>query len=184
MVHISTGDLLRAAAKDNQMLADCMKAGKLVSSDITVDLLLKRMMEDPTRIYLLDGFPRNKENCECLKKKCGDMMCILECIYIDCSDETMMTRCMERAAAAEVKREDDNEETMKARFNCFKTETMPIVEMCKKGMGMAKSFFQLDGNKTADEVYEECDAHLKSCKMLCYSEDPVILACLKKTQQK
>jgi adenylate kinase family enzyme len=134
-----------------------MNAGKLVPSDITVKLLKKRMLQEPNVCYLLDGFPRNQENVDVLNKVCGDMVNILELIFIETSDETMLARLTKRAGEAEVKREDDNEEVQKNRIEVFKNESLPVVEMME-GKNLV---CRLDGNKTADEVYEQCDAHLK-----------------------
>jgi len=41
-----------------------MKEGKLVPSDLTVKLIRKAIAVNGTRRYLIDGFPRNKENWE------------------------------------------------------------------------------------------------------------------------
>jgi adenylate kinase len=62
--HISTGDLLRAAVRDNhpfsQIISDLMNSGALVTDDIILDLLKERLSKsDCDNGYVLDGFPRN-----------------------------------------------------------------------------------------------------------------------------
>ncbi len=62
--HISTGDLLRSAAlnddEQGNYIKNQMKLGKLVSDNIIIDILENRIKEpDCQNGYILDGFPRN-----------------------------------------------------------------------------------------------------------------------------
>jgi adenylate kinase len=62
--HISTGDLLREAVRDNhssaQLISDLMNSGTLVTDDIILHLLKERLNKsDCDNGYVLDGFPRN-----------------------------------------------------------------------------------------------------------------------------
>jgi adenylate kinase len=64
LVHISTGDLLRAVTtKDDEFslkVKEIMQSGKLVSDDIVLELLQNRIKEDDCKNgFILDGFPRN-----------------------------------------------------------------------------------------------------------------------------
>lgn len=64
--HISTGDILREAAKEptelGAFIREQMKQGHLVSDDIILKLLKDRLQEkDCENGYILDGFPRNIE---------------------------------------------------------------------------------------------------------------------------
>lgn len=65
-LHLSTGDLLREEVQRGGELADklnaLMKEGKLVSSDLVVELLKKAVEKGGKQRYLFDGFPRNQEN--------------------------------------------------------------------------------------------------------------------------
>lgn len=68
-VHISTGDLLRDASKEDtplgKKISDMLQSGALVTNDIVFDLLEKRLMKDDTKNgYILDGFPRTLEQAE------------------------------------------------------------------------------------------------------------------------
>lgn len=68
-VHISTGDLLRDASKEDtplgKKISDMLQSGALVTNEIVFDLLEKRLMKDDTKNgYILDGFPRTLEQAE------------------------------------------------------------------------------------------------------------------------
>lgn len=67
--HISTGDLLRDASKEETKLgkkiSEMLQSGALVTNEIVFDLLEKRLMKDDTNNgYILDGFPRTLEQAE------------------------------------------------------------------------------------------------------------------------
>lgn len=60
---------------------------------------------------------------------------VCECqnvLFYDVSEEVLLERCMVRAAGSEVKREDDNEETLKKRLRAFKELSKPVVELYQK----------------------------------------------------
>lgn len=64
IVHISTGDLLRAAMQEDtpkgRELKELMGTGNLIADSVVLDLLKKRLDQDDCKKgYLLDGFPRN-----------------------------------------------------------------------------------------------------------------------------
>ena len=61
-----------------------------------------------------------------------------------------MERCLVRAANAEVKREDDNEETLKKRLRNFNDLSKPVVEMYAR-LGKVK---HIDASKSVNEVFE------------------------------
>ena len=70
---ISTGDLFRAAIRENtplgQKVKDLIAGGGLVSDDITVTMLKERIeKEDCKNGFILDGFPRSIPQAEALEK--------------------------------------------------------------------------------------------------------------------
>ena len=71
MCHISTGDILRAAVKNQTPLGvkakAFMDAGDLVPDELIIDLMKERMQEpDTEKGVLLDGFPRTTAQAEAL----------------------------------------------------------------------------------------------------------------------
>lgn len=70
--HISTGDLLRSASKEENefgnKLKSIMESGNLVSDDIVLEVLQRYLEEKDNSNLLLDGFPRNIYQAEQLDK--------------------------------------------------------------------------------------------------------------------
>lgn len=64
--HVSTGDLLRTAAKNATTpaqiaVAETMRKGELVSDEIVGSLVVEQLMKCTEEYMLLDGYPRNEK---------------------------------------------------------------------------------------------------------------------------
>lgn len=100
--HISTGDLLRNASKEESELgkkvANMLKNGELVTDEIVFDLLEKRLQDSDTlNGYILDGFPRTLEQAkkydEILKKLNKDLGIV---VVLNVSEEILRQRIVGR----------------------------------------------------------------------------------------
>ena len=75
--HISTGDMLRAAVREEtelgKMAREVMDAGGLVGDDIMIGLVAERLKraDAETRGYILDGFPRTPLQADALDDIAG-----------------------------------------------------------------------------------------------------------------
>lgn len=62
-IHVSTGDLLREASKQDNLEAlyiqEEMEAGKLIDDGLIMDLLINKLSIINNSGFILDGFPRN-----------------------------------------------------------------------------------------------------------------------------
>lgn len=101
--HLSAGDLLREEQEKGGADADEIKknikegnfrihSGTLVKSDLIVRLLKKAIALNGLRRYLIDGFPRNKENMEAFERIIGHEVDIRNLIYFECSEQCMVDR--------------------------------------------------------------------------------------------
>jgi adenylate kinase len=77
LAHVATGDLFRAAVRDETPLGltakGYMDRGELVPDAVTIDMLLERLAKpDAEKGILLDGFPRNTAQAEVLDKALAD----------------------------------------------------------------------------------------------------------------
>jgi adenylate kinase family enzyme len=135
--HLSTGDLLRAERQAGGSTAatidEFITAGKLVPNEIVV-ALLKNAMEDVTRTtgknnFLLDGFPRSLSNLEGWNEIFGREAELPKMLYFECPYAVLEKRILGRARYTG--RSDDNIESIKLRFDTFKVETLPTVELFK-----------------------------------------------------
>ena len=156
---ISTGDMLRAAAKAGTPIGlaakRLMDAGQLVSDDIIVALVKERLRQpDCAEGYLFDGFPRTIPQAEAMKASGVQIDCVLE---IDVPDAEIIARMSGRRvhpasgrtyhvkfnppkiegsddATGEplIQREDDREETVRKRLAVYLLQTRPLIEYYEK----------------------------------------------------
>jgi len=152
---ISTGDMLRAAAKAGTPLGlaakKLMDAGRLVSDDVIVALVRARLREpDCAPGYLLDGFPRTIPQAEAMRTEGLPLDCVLE---IDVPDDEIIARMGGRRVHPAsgrtyhvkfnppkapdrddvtgeplIQREDDREATVRERLDIYRRETRPLLE--------------------------------------------------------
>ena len=65
IVHLSTGDMFREAKKSDEALSKLLSSGKLISDEIVIDMVKKRLEKDDVKKgFLLDGFPRTVKQAE------------------------------------------------------------------------------------------------------------------------
>lgn len=168
--HLSMGDLLRAEREaggpNAATIEKYMTAGELVPNEITVTLL-KSEMERITRTtgkvnFLLDGFPRSPANLEAWYEIFGRESELPKMLYFECPYEVLEKRILGRAKWTG--RSDDNVESIKLRFDTFKEETLPIVELFKSKEKCVEVDTSLDRQAVyalvADNLAEHTDREL------------------------
>ena len=77
------------------------------------------MENSKSKIFLVDGFPRNEENMTVWQKHLGHKTEVQFLLLFDLSSEEMLVRMKYRASVSEVKRDDDKEEIMLKRIETF-----------------------------------------------------------------
>jgi adenylate kinase len=148
--HISTGDILRAEVQKGTELGKTAKAtmdaGKLVSDDLIIEIIQKRVREkDCAKGYLFDGFPRTIVQAEML----GRIADIDTVIYLKCADDIIIKRLTGRRMTRDgriynvyfdppppgvevFQRDDDNEKTIRERLRVFYETFSPLMDYYKK----------------------------------------------------
>ncbi|WP_071458968.1 adenylate kinase [Bacillus massilinigeriensis] len=96
--HISTGDMFRAAMKEETELGlkakSFMDAGQLVPDEVTIGIVRDRLSKpDCSNGFLLDGFPRTVAQAEALEAMLADMEKKIDfVINIDVDQSILMER--------------------------------------------------------------------------------------------
>lgn len=96
--HISTGDMFRAAMKNNTELGRKAKSfmdnGDLVPDEVTNGIVRERLSEDDAKDgFLLDGFPRTVEQTQELENILSDLGTELDAVInIDVEKDVLMKR--------------------------------------------------------------------------------------------
>ncbi len=160
--HLSTGELLRAEIESSgphgPEIEQILAAGQLVPNRITMGLL-KNAMETVTRTtgknnFLLDGFPRSLENMEGWYEMFGRDSELPTMLYFECPYDVLEKRIMARSKYTG--RNDDNLESIKLRFETFKAQTLPTVELFKS----KNKCIEIDTSQSRQAVYSVVESNL------------------------
>jgi adenylate kinase len=189
LVQLSTGDMLRAERASGSDLGRqvqaIMDAGRLVSDDIMVAMIEKRIgAADCDRGFILDGFPRTVPQAQALDamltRKGRKLDYVIE-LAVD--EAALVDRIAGRFSCADcgasyhdrykepkvagvcdacgshklVRRPDDNAEAVKTRLAAYRAQTAPILPYYRT-QGILR---RVDGMADIDTVTRQIDAILR-----------------------
>lgn len=188
MVHISTGDLLRAATASGSPLGQAaqayMERGELVPDQLVTDMIRDRLgTMGGAPSFMLDGFPRTVTQAEALEtmlagrgapldhvvslgvpreelvrrlsgrrtcRACGAMF------HVDFDPPRRAGAC-DRCGAELYQREDDREDTIRARLEVYDRATAPLIAFYR-GRGLLR---EVDGTGATADVLDRVMARLE-----------------------
>jgi len=150
-VHVSTGDMLRAAVATGtefgRQAEAIMEAGELVPDEIMNGIVAERLSADDVveRGVLLDGYPRTPAQAEALQEALESAGTHLDlALNLEVPIEEATRRMLDRARA------DDTEEAILRRLALYETETAPLVAWFEK----RSLLITVDGLGSEDEVFQ------------------------------
>lgn len=175
LVHVSTGDLLRAEVAAGTEIGnkakEYMNSGHLVPDEIVTAMVTTRLSlkDAQEKGWLLDGYPRSFAQAESLEKKN-----IRPDVYImlDVPDDILIDRCVGRRLdpvtgriyhinnfppeddeikARLITRPDDTEDKVKSRLRIYKQNAETILSTY---LNISK---KIDGNRPKGVVFKEID---------------------------
>jgi len=132
MPHISTGVLLRNAAKRGTALGLQAKSiidqGELVPDNIMSDMIEERLgRDDVANGFILDGYPRNLAQAQSLDEMLGRLGQPADiAIQIDVDPEQIIRRLAGRAE--QESRADDSEDIVRNRMRIYHEKTAPVID--------------------------------------------------------
>lgn len=180
---ISTGDMLRAAVKEQSELGKqveaVMASGGLVTDEIIIALVKARIAQDDcANGFLFDGFPRTIPQAEAMLESGVSIDLVLE-IHVD--DEEIVQRMSGRRVHLDsgrvyhvtnnppknagkddvtgeplIQREDDKEETVRKRLQVYHEQTKPLVDFYSalQSAGAGVKVVRIDGLGSVDTIRE------------------------------
>jgi len=153
-----------------------MDAGELVSDDIVLGMIKERLTKpDAGRGFVLDGYPRNAKQAEDLDHVLAELGLKLDAaVLMDVDFDILMKRLTGRRTCSKtgkvlniyfspkeeideclqaggelLRRDDDNEETIRNRLEVYKRQTAPLVDHYA-ARGLLR---RVDAEGTVDEVH-------------------------------
>ena len=132
IAQVSTGEILREAVKNKteqgMRAKNYMDAGNLLPDEVMISIIEERIQkEDCKKGFLLDGFPRTREQAESLDLILEKLaQSIHRVLFFDVEDDELIKRLLKRAKTGE--RSDDNMESIQNRLKVFKEKTKPVLD--------------------------------------------------------
>ncbi len=126
LMHLSTGDLLRAEVAAKSVLgneaARVMSQGELVSDELVLSIVETRLSSQEGG-WILDGFPRTVIQAQALKTLLVRLDQPIEAVVLlKLDDEILVKRLLARG------RSDDNEQVIRHRLEVYLDKTAPLID--------------------------------------------------------
>lgn len=165
---------------DGLVAKSYIEKGQLVPVEIVASIIKSRLQEaDCAAGFILDGFPRSTEQAvmleDMLKEIDAGKSADFKVIYFDIDQQLLLERIIYRRSCPKcgriynlkslapqkegvcddcgselVQRKDDTEETAKARFETYFSETAPLIDFYEKKGSLTK----IDANGEVAEVWD------------------------------
>ncbi|MGT2833326.1 adenylate kinase [Streptococcus halotolerans] len=177
--HISTGDMFRAAMKNETEMGKLAKSyidkGELVPDEVTNGIVKERLAESDIKEngFLLDGYPRTIEQAHALDNILSELGLALDgVINIDVDPDSLVERLSGRIIHKETgetfhkvfnppaddyneddyyQREDDKPETVKRRLDVNIAQGQPILDHYRE----QNLVTDIEGNQEIDQVFKD-----------------------------
>jgi adenylate kinase len=152
--HISTGDILRAAVKDQTELGikakGYMNRGELVPDQLVIDLIRERLAHvDAQTGWILDGFPRNVAQAEFLDKLLFEISQSCDhAVNLAVPAEALVQRLLKRGQ--DEGRADDTEAVIRNRLKVYEDQTAPLIHFYQE----QHKLVEIDGDRPMAVVTE------------------------------
>ncbi len=149
-IHISTGDILRAAVETQTELGKkaklIMDAGDLVPDEIINGIVAERIeMKDVSESgFILDGYPRTSAQAQALEGELLSKGLSLDlAINLEVPVDEVTKRMLDRSRA------DDTKEAIIRRLEIYENETAPLLKWFEE----RNNLVLVDGLGTEDDVF-------------------------------
>jgi len=149
--HISTGEILRTAMKEQTPLGikaqNYVNSGELVPDDLVQDLVELRLAQSDTQSgWILDGFPRTVTQAAFLGELLQKMQTPMNWVVnLEVPDDIVVARLLERG------RKDDSEDVIRRRLEVYREETAPLIDYYSQHHQLVS----VNGNQSLESVAGE-----------------------------
>ena len=178
---ISMGQLLRdeiSTGSDlGKQIKETIDRGELVSTDIVVSTLKKKLNSIGDELTIFDGFPRNMEQLELLNsitrvdlvihlnlskdvaiERILNRLTCADCGYITTKQAVLGDKCPQCCGKL-IQRSDDTLEGINKRFEIYERETYPLLDRYKKLGVRVETIDSIDKTTTLNTVLKVLDEY-------------------------
>jgi adenylate kinase len=160
LVHLSTGDILRAEMNAGTQLGLQAKAliekGELVPDEVVIGMIDNKISSSVNKNgFIFDGFPRTTPQAKALDvvltKKGTGISCMLS---LEVPEQELITRLLGRGAVSG-RADDQDQNTIVNRIKVYNEQTLPLKDYYKA----QDKYVAIEGVGTVDSIFESlCEA--------------------------
>lgn len=154
LMHLSTGDILRAEKKAGSLLGkraqEYSEKGLLVPDELVIALIEDKIKSNKqANGFIFDGFPRTVAQADALDKMLNASgIPVSGMIALEVKEEELFTRLLKRGETSD--RPDDKDPAIiRQRISVYNNETTPVAGF----YSAQKKYYGLDGMKSIEEVF-------------------------------
>jgi adenylate kinase len=154
LIHLSTGDMLRAeiaaGTELGKKMSHIMSKGELVPDEVVIEMIAFKIDNSRDAAgFLFDGFPRTVSQTAALEKMLNERgMKIDSMLVLDVDHDELVKRLIARAELSG-RPDDKDPAVIENRIDVYKEKTEPIIEYCRErgiyqpvnGMGTIEDIF-------------------------------------------
>jgi len=155
LVHLSTGDILRAELKNETSLGlqakQFMDRGELVSDEVVIGMMESKIdASQHANGFIFDGFPRTTAQARALDDmlyKKGTPITVMLALAVD--DEELITRLLLRGKDSG-RADDQDKSIIENRISVYNKDTAPVIDFYDN----QNKYQSIDGVGGIDEIFE------------------------------
>ena len=159
LIHLSTGDLLRAEIKAGTALGleaqEIINKGLLVSDHVVIGMIREQVKQHISgKGFIFDGFPRTEEQAEALDNMLAEFQSSVSGMIEIGVDEEIIIQRIQGRAIKENRSDDADINVVRNRIATYHQKT----EKTKNYYLKQNKYVKVDGNGTAENIADAIDA--------------------------
>jgi len=154
LIHLSTGDMLRAeiaaGTELGKKMSSIMSKGELVPDEVVIEMIAFKIDSSKNAAgFLFDGFPRTVSQTVALEKMLNDRGMKIDCMLVlDVDHDELVKRLIGRAELSG-RPDDKDPAVIENRIDVYREKTEPIIEYCNE-----RGIYQpVNGMGTIDDIF-------------------------------
>ena len=162
LIHLSTGDMLRAeiaaGTELGKKMSHIMSKGELVPDEVVIEMIAFKIDNSRNAAgFLFDGFPRTVSQTIALEKMLNERgMKIDSMLVLDVDHDELVKRLIARAELSG-RPDDKDPAVIENRIDVYKEKTEPIIKYCDQ-----KGLYQpVNGMGTIDDIFMRLSDYMK-----------------------
>ncbi|HLN20499.1 MAG TPA: adenylate kinase [Bacteroidales bacterium] len=162
LVHLSTGDMLRAeiaaGTELGKRMSSIMSKGELVPDEVVIEMIANKIDKSKgNKGFLFDGFPRTVAQTVSLEKMLKERgMKIDSMLVLDVDHDELVNRLILRAEVSG-RPDDKDPKVIENRIDVYREKTEPIIDYCRnKGI-----YEPVNGVGTIDDIFSRLSEKIR-----------------------